>query len=57
MIYKFKMQENFKLILSNWNTICILIHLVLIGQLITGDLSWQLQVKMIFQRYQLKPLV
>lgn len=57
MIYKFKMQENFKLILSNWNTICILIHLVLIGQLITGDLSWQLQVKMIFQRYQRKPLV
>ena len=57
MIYKFKMQENFKLILSNWNTICILIHLVLIGQLITGDLSWQLQVKMIFQHYQLKPLV
>ena len=57
MIYKFKMQENFKLILSNWNTICILIHLVLIGQLITGDLSWQLQVKMIFLLYQQKPLV
>lgn len=57
MIYKFKMQRNFKLILSNWNTICILIHLILIGQLITGDLSWQLQVKMIFQRYQQKPLV
>lgn len=51
------MQENFKLILSNWNTICIPIYLVLIGQLITGDLSWQLQVKMIFQRYRLKPLV
>ena len=57
MIYKFKMQRNFKLILSNWNTICILINLILIGQLITGDLSWQLQVKMIFQRYQQKPLV
>ena len=57
MIYKFKMQENFKLILSNWNTICILIHLILIGQLITGDLSWQLQVKMTFLRYQQKPLV
>ena len=57
MIYKLKMQRNFKLILSNWNTICILIHLVLIGQLITGDLSWQLQVKMIFQRYQQKHLV
>lgn len=57
MIYKFKMQRNFKLILSNWNTICIPIHLVLIGQLITGDLSWQLQVKMTFLRYQQKPLV
>lgn len=39
MIYKFKMQQYFKLILSNWNTFCILIHLILIGQLI-GDLNY-----------------
>lgn len=57
MIYKLKMQRNFKLILSNWNTICILIHLVLIGQLITGDLTWQLQAKTIFLLYQQKLLV